>query len=210
MAIKKISFNLKKSDHHKPYYNKYCPTKIYSLSDQELLNIMFNNILNYYALSMLAFRILVERKYIKLIIQIDQKIIDPNIFILFNSEHKINIDIMINNDIYPIIQNIIIKNNVESIDEYYSDDESKYRYQLANNNIDYLRIEDDKIKIHSYRKIIYDLEKKYYTNTYTNTNNYSSYNIFKYIAYTSITYYMLKSYIPFIDINYFFKQKLKI
>ena len=227
MTIKKISFNIIKSDHSEPYLNyllkyrsnNYCPTKICELSDQKLLNIMFNNILNYPALSTLAFRILVERKYIKLIIKIDQKIIDPDVFILFNSEHKINIDIMINNDIYPIIKNIIIKNNIKSIydyfDDYFDDKNVKdQKYYIVNNNIDYLRIEDNKIKIHSYRRIIYDLKEIYYasiTNTNTNTNtNYSLYSIYKYTISSYIVYYLLKSFIPLIDINYFFKQKLKI
>jgi hypothetical protein len=236
MTIKKISFNQIKSDDSKPYLNyplkyssnNYCPTKIYALSDQELLNIMFSNILNYSALSTLAFRILLERKYIKLIIKIDHNIIDPDVFILYNSDHRIDIDIIINNKSYPIINNIIIKNNVKSIYDYfddyfddfdnYSDDESSndkieenqnYHIVNKNANIDFLRIEDDKIKIYSYRRIIYNLEKIYYAFITNTNNNYSSYNIYKYIVTWGIAYYLLKSFVPSVDINNLFKQKLK-
>ena len=225
MTIKRISFYQIKSDDSKPYLNyplkyeskNYCPTKIYALSDQELLNIMFSNILNYSALSTLAFRILLERKYIKLIIKIDRNIIDPDVFILYNSYHRVDIDIMINNNLYSITNNIIIKNNNSDdyfLDDYFLNDDNSNDYQnyyIANNNynIDYLRIEDDKIKIHSYRRIIYNLEKIYnasITNTYT---NYSSYNIYKYILTWGFAYYLLKSFVPSIDINNLFKQKLK-
>jgi len=147
--------------------NKYCPTQMNKLSNEELFKIMIEQFYNYVALSIMAFRILIERKYIQIITKIDDQIIDIDTFVLNKSIHYLDMDIVINNDTLNIINNLMIYKsimlntnddpNIELIKlEYHkkSEDEDYDRYAFIN-------FYNNKIKIIQFRQLIQILYSKY-------------------------------------------------
>jgi hypothetical protein len=173
---------------------KLYSTKIYNLSNNELINLMINNVYHYPSLSKLAFKILIYRNYLKLLISADKQIIDPNIFVLNKDIHYIDISIEINNVVYNLVQDIMISKcktyvsgNIYGFNKFnrfntfntFNKETSSAEYD----NRTFIYIENNQIKINRIGQLIRLFAKKY--------NQFGS--IFKYVFIKHKIYKLIKT-----------------
>jgi hypothetical protein len=138
--------------------NNYCPTQLKYLISDKLIQLIIDNIYKYPALSGLAFRTLVEREYLKIIIKIDQQPIDIDTFVLNKTNHFLDLDIIIDQETISIIKFMPIYKSIS------------YDIDKTNNNILDNNILDNNISDKSYYKDISDYENDPWRFIYINNN----------------------------------------